>query len=554
MISWIQKYFQKHFRLVFIVVLIAIGLPMVVIYSAGGGGHSNSIKALERPFFNVNLDNAEQNQRIQRDAELSVLLRVGYQALQGAQLRQYSLQRVAGLALAEQLKLPEPSSDQVSKFVLTLRAFQNQEGQFDQALYTRFSDEIKAGRIPFTIADVNRVLRDDAQMAQLTALVSGPGYVLPTDVKLQLSRADSTWSVQIASLDYAAFNPVITPSDETLKKYQADNAFRYAVPARPRVSLIDFKASDFPLGRAPTEAELRGFYTTNIASFPVPGEADKKDAASTTPVDNFPKVRAQVEKALIETAGRRIASEAASKVTVALWEHRTQAPANSAALAESLAKLPHPPVALPAFSPANPPADRPWLARYTAAMQGLSRDRFFTDPLPSPDGFVVLLWNEDLPAYTPGFAEVRERVLADYKETEKNRLFIERGQSLKTQLQAAAKTPTGFADKAAAEKLEVKSYTNFTLRTAAQDFPRNALEALVLMDQGQVSDMIATEEGKGLLVYAQQKKLPDLTVGSPRYVQTQAQLSALLASNNENAVLGELVETELKKTSSTATP
>ena len=37
MISWIQRYFQKHFRLVFIVLLIAIGLPMVVIYSAGGG-------------------------------------------------------------------------------------------------------------------------------------------------------------------------------------------------------------------------------------------------------------------------------------------------------------------------------------------------------------------------------------------------------------------------------------------------------------------------------------------------------------------------------------
>jgi peptidyl-prolyl cis-trans isomerase D len=166
----------------------------------------------------------------------------------------------------------------------------------------------------------------------------------------------------------------------------------------------------------------------------------------------------------------------------------------------------------------------------------------------------VLLWNEDLPGYTPSFIEVKERVLADYKETEKRRLFIERGQSLKAQLQAAAKTPTGFADKAAAEKLEVKSYTNFTIRTAAQDFPRNALEALVIMDQGQVSDMIATEEGKGLLVYAQEKKLPDLTPGSARYVQTQAQLSALLASNGENAILGELVEAELKKTSTAATP
>ena len=37
MISWIQRYFQKHFRLVFAAILIAVALPMVFIYSASGG-------------------------------------------------------------------------------------------------------------------------------------------------------------------------------------------------------------------------------------------------------------------------------------------------------------------------------------------------------------------------------------------------------------------------------------------------------------------------------------------------------------------------------------
>ncbi len=555
MISWIQKYFQKHFRLVFILVLIAIGLPMIVIYSTGGGGNSNSIRALERPFFNVNLDNPEQNLRMSRDAELSVLLRVGYPALQAGQLQQYALQRVAALALAEQLHLPEPTADQVSKFIQTLRAFQNQQGQFDPSMYTRFGDEIKAGRIPFTLADVNRVLREDALAASLAALASGPGYLLPADVRQQLSRADSSWSIQIASLDYAAFNPSLSPSEESLKKFQADNAFRYDVPARPRVSLIEFRTADFPPPRAATEAELRNFYNANLSAFPVPAEADKKDAiAPAAPVDNFPKVRAKVEAAINEAVSRRMASDAANKLTVALYDHRTTAPANSPELAQFLSGLRHPPVALAPFAPANPPADKPWLARYAGALAGLTRDRFFTDPLASPEGYVVLLWNEDLPGYTPTLTEVRERVLADYKENEKRRLFIERGQSLKGQLQAAAKSPTGFADKAAAEKLEVKSYANFTLRSAPQDFPRNALEALALLDQGQVSDMIATEDGKGLLVFVQQKKLPDLTPANPRYAETQTQFAALLASNSENAVLGELVDEELRKTSPKTTP
>lgn len=66
MISWIQKYFQKHFKFVFLLVLLAIGLPMVVIYSSSGGGHTENIKMLDRPFFGVNLDNPEHMRRIDR--------------------------------------------------------------------------------------------------------------------------------------------------------------------------------------------------------------------------------------------------------------------------------------------------------------------------------------------------------------------------------------------------------------------------------------------------------------------------------------------------------
>ena len=59
MISWIQKYFHKHFRFVFLMVLIAIGLPMVVIYSASGtaAAPARTSRLLERPFFDINLAN-----------------------------------------------------------------------------------------------------------------------------------------------------------------------------------------------------------------------------------------------------------------------------------------------------------------------------------------------------------------------------------------------------------------------------------------------------------------------------------------------------------------
>jgi len=548
MISWIQKYFQKHFKFVFLLVLLAIGLPMVVIYSSSGGGHTENIKMLDRPFFGVNLDNPEHMRRISLDSELSVFLRVGYPALQAAQLKQYALQRVAGLALADQLHLPTPTPDQVSKYILTLRAFQNEQGQFDQSAYTRFSDSLKPGTGGATIADVNRVLRDDARLAEVAKLLGGPGYLQPVDVKLQLTRIDSTWTVQVAALDYASFSPTLNPTEEALKKFHADNAVRYDVPARPKVSIIELKAADFRPSINPTEEQLRAYYNANIASFPVP-EADKKDAAGTTPVDNFPKVRAQVEAAIMSAASRRITSEAANQLTLALFERKFTA--NSPELAQFLLAQRHPAVAIPAFSPARPPADRPWLANYGAALSRLSRERFFTDPLPSPDGYVILLWNDSLPAYTPAFVEVREQVAADYRLTEKRRLFSERGAALKATLQNAAATPTGFADKAAAEKLDVKTYANFTLRQPPQDLPAEVGQALLTLSAGEVSNFIGAGD-KGVLVYAQTKKLPDLTPANPRYAEIQTQFTAMVANYGENSVLGELTEAELKKTATTA--
>jgi peptidyl-prolyl cis-trans isomerase D len=526
---------------------------MVVIYSSSGsGGGRGASKVLERPFFGVNLANQEQARRLMADGELSAQLRMDYDALQNAPaLEQYALQRVAGLALAEELHLPAASPAAVAKFVPTLRAFQNAQGQFDQSVYTRFGDSLKAGG-RFAVADVNRVLRDDARLEELGKIVGGPGYLLAPDVKMQLSLTDSKWTVQVASLDYAAFSPEFNPTEDKLKKFHEENSFRYDVPVRPRMSYVEFKATDFVPPGAPTEAELRAFYSNNPGSFPVPADADKKDPAiPATATDNFPKVRAQVEAALRNLVSHRLATQAASELTVALYEKKLAA--NTPELTAFLASQHRSPIALAPFAPDLPPADKPWLADYAEAIARLTRERHYSDPLSTPEGSIVLLWHESLPAYKPLFTDVRARVAADYRESEKRRLFIDRGNSLKTQLQAAGKTAGGFAEKAAAEKLDVKSYANFTLRQPPQDLPRPALAALLRLESGQVSDLVGLGDA-GLLVYVQEKKLPDLTPANPRYAEIKTQLMALIASSNEISTLGELVAQERKKTAPIQTP
>ena len=554
MISWIQRSFHKHFRWVFALILAAMAIPLIVIFNPSSGVGRAGYKVLERPFFNVNLGNDAQKRRLFLDGNLSASLGPQFSVFVGREgVEKYALERTAGLALADELHLPEPTADQIAKFVLTLRAFQNEQGQFDQKRYAGFGDLLKTGG-QFTMSDANRVLRDDTRLEQLGKIIGGPGYVLSNDVKLQLVRAESSWTVQVATLDYGSFAPALNPTEEALKKFHEENSFRYDVPSRPRFSYVEFKGADYLPPVGPTEVEMRAFYTANPTAVPVPADPDKKDAAPApagSATDNFPKVRAQVEAAMNRNASARLASKAANDLTVALYERKLTA--NSTELATFLAAQHLSALPVSPYAPDNPPQDKPWLGAYGEQISRLTKSRFFSDPLPTADSFVVLLWNENLPAYKPLLAEVRERVSADFKDAEKRRLFIERGKALRVELQAAAKNAVGFALVAAAEKLEVKSYANFTLRQPPEDMPAQALQALQGLEAGQVAEMSATAD-KGFLVFAQDKKMPDLNPGSPRYIAQLKQGRRITAMTNENSYLGELVERELKKNASPETP
>lgn len=547
MISWIQRYFSKHFRLVFVIVLVAIGLPMVVIYSQSSGlGHADR-RAREQPFFGHNLANEQDAARIMRDGQFSAQLRGAFQA-SGPQLQQFALNRAAGLALADQLRLPAPTEAEVSTFIAALPAFQNEQGAFDEQRYAQFGDALKANS-GFTTADATRVLRDDTRLDALSRLVGGPGYVLPADVREQLARADAVWSLVVATVSYADFQPEIPATDAVLEKFHAENAFRYEIPARPRVSLVEFPAAEFQPANAPTEDEARAYYQSNPARFPAPADTPASAAAPSLDApapatDAFPKVRAQVEAAMKQDAARSLASKAANDFTVALYERK--AAANSPELDAFLSLQRRRAVPVAPFTPDAPPADRPWLTAYTDQLGRLGPARFFSDPLQTPDGFVVALWHETLEARQPGLAEVRARVAADYQESERRLRFIAHGREIRGRLEAAVKAGTDFAAAAAAEKLPVRTFTDFTLRQPPQDLPAAAGTAFAHLSAGQISEMSATAD-QGTLVFVARKTLPDFSDANPRFAELRTQLMQFTAASNEAAILNHLVEAELKK-------
>lgn len=551
MISWIQRYFQHHFRTIFAVLLGLIIISFV--FTIGPSGLSKGEqRTVTRHFFSYNLTSTEGQQRLMGDASVSASLQLGNMSgIEGEQVQNYALQRAATLHLADQLHIPSATTNEITDFIKGLRAFMGQDGQFDAKAYDTFRASLK-GNSRYTEADIARVMGDDVRAQKVQRLLAGPGYVLPADVKLQLARTDTSWTLATATADYASFNPEVKPSDTDLTKYYDENTFRYEVPPRVVASFIGFPAPAFLDKVTVSDAEVRAYYDANPARFPKPTDA-KTPTPSIAPQDSaadFAVVRPQVESALKLERAQRLALKAASDFVYSLYSGKvTPGPALDAALAQQ--KLT--PIPLQPFTRDQGPAELGNSREVSDAAFALDQNRYYSDPLPNSSGAIVLLWKETQPSRKPLFVEVRTKVLADYIENEKNKRFVELGKTIQSQLESRLKTGESFEKTVAAlsgssgVKLEAKTLVPFTARNRPQDLDYSVLGALEHLEKGQVSDMTFTSDKKGIFVYALDKKVPDLSDANSQYVATRSQLAAYTSRLSSGAILGEIVEKELQK-------
>ncbi len=557
MISWIQRSFQHHFRVVFGVLLAVTIISFIFTIGAAPGIGRAGPKALRQQFFGHDLTRQGSSDQLFSDASISVQLSLGFGALSGiesADLQRYAYQRTAALALADQLKIPVPTKDDIVGHIKLLPAFAGPDGQFDAGRYATFRDNLKTNP-RLSEGDISRVVSDDFRVGRVQQLLAGPGYVLPVEIKEQVVRMDSIWTLAIATADYAAFKPEIPVNEDALKRFFEDNAFRYDVPARVAVDYVEFRATDFMGAATVTDADVRTYYDENRVRFPVPqekkAEGDKKPgqpnaAVPDNPDADFAVVRPTVEQALKAERAMRLAAKAAADLTVAIYEQRLKpgTPAFNDLLAKSKLTLKQ---AAP-FHRENVPPELGWTPQIIDQALQLAADRPVSDALPSAAGSLVLFWRETLPTYRPELAQVRDRVVADYKENERRKHFVEIGRTLHSQLEARLKAGDPFEQAAAATalKLEVKTYPAFSSRQPPKDIEQFEFGAIGRLESGQLSDFLLTED-KGGFVYVKERKLPDLAENTLQYTTARAQLARMNAGLSQSLALSEIVVRELKK-------
>lgn len=549
MISWIQRTFQHHFRLIFAILLVGMVIPFIfTIGSTPGIGRADRSSAT-RDFFGHNLLSQEERRSMEADARLSAELQYGNPNVSQEQIQYYMYQREATLHLADQLHLPQPTTAEVTEFIKRLRVFQGEDGQFNVARYDSFRNSLKSG--PGTNeGDIYRVISDDARINKVGRLLAGPGYAVPADVAELMAKGDTAWTVSTATVDYAAFSPGIALSDAEVAKYFSDNSFKYTVPPRVSVDYVNFPSANYTAGVSPTEAEVREFYDENPDRFPKPATT-ASPTVKADPAAAYAAVQPLVRVQLVNLLAQRGAVKAASDLAYALYDGKVTRASLDAFLASRKLKA----QGLAPFTGEAGPAELGGSQEISKAAFELSSERFYSEALTSPSGAVVLIWKESLPSREPALAEVIAKVRADATENQKRIRFAEFGRTLKSGVERRLKSGDTFekavADAAGPVKVAVKSYPTFTLRDQPKDVDPTVFQALDGLGKGSVSDMQATAD-KGVLVYAADKKLPAVDESNPRYATVRAQIAASLAAADETMVTREYVDKELKRTDLTA--
>lgn len=552
MISWIQRTFQQHFRIVFAIVLIGTIISFIIGFSPTGGINQTDRQSLERRFFGYNLGSQEDMNKVLGDASLSIQLQIGYNALDENQLQGYALQRIAALHLADTYHLPASTTQEITDHIKSLRTFAGDDGQFDAKRYDTFKTSLKANQNNprFNETVVSRVFGDDVRIEKVRKLISGPGYVLPADVKAQLDRADSQWTLDVATVDLASFNPAIAISDADLSKFFADGSL-YQIPPRISVSYVDFSVVGYLAAVTVTDAEVRAFYDADPGRFPKPPVDPKLPVPpKADPAADYAAVRGQVESTLKFERARSLASKAASDFSFALYDGKITvgSPAFEQLLAAHKLTL----KTLAPFSRQDGPAEFGGSHEVAEAAFALNASRNYSDAVNTPAGAVVLFWKELIPARTPLLSEVREKVVAAYKNYEKSKRVVDLGRTLRTFLENHLKAGETF-DKAVAAaassssvKITAKTFAPFTRRQPPQDINSSALSSLDTLEKGGVSNMSTVGE-QGIIVHVADRKSPDLSEANPQFAAMREQMAAQNAQQAAGSYLSDLVQQELKK-------
>ena len=555
MISWIQHHLIRHGRWIFLSLLALIIVAFVFTIGNTPGCTTDRSGYEENLFYGIDLNAPRDREIIIEKVQTSAYLN-GQTIRSDEQFQSLLYSRIALLNLAGEIGVPSPSQEVLAEFIQTKSVFQDEEGAFSPESYTSFVDNIESN--PRTTQGlIILVLEEDYRIAQISSVLAGPGYVLPSEALAQSQRRRTELSLSTAEFSYSAFKPEIPEDTAALREYYDVNKLRYEIPERIQASYILFKSEDYA-EQVPevSENELNEHFEANRGKFeeeyefenPASSASEESTEEASPPVKEaitLAMVRDSVASSYLLEQTTRLANQAAQSFAYSLY--RDEIKRNSDAFESLIDATGASLTAIDPYSLADS-SKRSLSAELLESAFALGGNRYYSDAYAESAGYAVLIYEGRIEPEIPTFEAVQSEIAMDYKADEKRRLFNERGQAIQSALETKLSEGSEFSEAAEALDLTAKLYESFVTENPPREINRSALQQAQTMQPGEVSQMI-TSGGTGIFVHLIEKLVPDIAPEDEELAQAEEYLSRFSAYTSGSGYANELVFQGLPKES-----
>lgn len=525
-ITWLQNSTQKHNRLIFGFLLVVVGVSFV--FYTGTGSQTGALAGRSAEYLGVDLSNPRSIQRFEDPMRLTAMPEDNE-----ARLRRICL-GIAQKHLADQIGIPTPGEAEVQAWVRDAFKSISPEGltaQAWEAYVTELQARFDCGRDE-ALARFETCVEDILRWQAAARLLAGPGHASPAQVRSLLTAVDTRWTTRAATLPFATFRPAVVDDVAKAKVHFAANAESHRIPGSVVARAVTFPAPA-PKPRTVTEEEILTHAYNFAEELGIPAgkvseealrrkeeitarilarSAVEEEAArlSDALLDAFPSLDTRPDdaaldawlrerKAVVGEAGTLVDGQSASL---------TGAPAAAAAVAARLAE------------------GSAWHTEFYAG----------------PKGPVVVLVDKRSPSRIPAFDEVREKALADWRESERGRLFILRSKEVADGIRKAMAAGETFPS--AANRLGL-SVAPETVTFKASDLPESlrgpgipADTALSEAGEGKSTDPVRLAGGDFVILHALKREVPSIDPKDPRLEAILGNLAANFAETTLEGARG----------------
>ena len=374
-------------------------------------------------------------------------------------------------------------------------------------------------------------VRGEIALQKLQYMVQQAVLIPPSDINRTFSSLSDTFDIEYVAMTVTNFEKDVSVTREDAHKYVLSDPEQFKIPDRVRVKYVEIPVQKYIADMTVTnEDDALAYYDEHIDDYRVTNTVSETVtnllAAGSNMVAtvvtskvvtlDFDTVKTNVLTALTFQAARDRAADVATDFVVALAPDRD---GNSPKFEDAAQKAGLEVKKLEpfAFEDEVPGVDAGLMFNHVAFNLTSAPDEYFSDAVVGSNHVYVIALDEKLPARVPEFDEVADKVMVAARENALAENLSKKANEIREAAIKAVDEGKPFEQALTPYNLQPVAMTNFTAAEASEltnDYIDIVLRGILPRNQGEVTDLLSTEDAVVIAYVAKRVPSTDVTVGA----------------------------------------